>query len=166
MTSHSSTRRSFAVFADHNQYVVSYDPARQDPWPDTFHGLIAGEDRWLAVVTGSTGYVHVDYEVLHTRPAHLDPGWEMAAERDLQTGTGQIQIHDLFESSGVLVQARPGPGRARIRVHVTGRTASHDHPYPKPEEPIERHLIQLWPTDTEEPPTLLTPPDEFALHYR
>jgi hypothetical protein len=146
----------------HHQYQVESDRDRFEEWPDSPDGLLTGEDTWFAVITGvEYGYADVTLRLLR-EAGPVDPGYEMAAERDfyVQPDHG-IDLYELLEPQSLLsIDAQPA--LYRVRVNVTGRWAAAQ---PRDDNPIEQHLIELWPVERESPPRVVTGLDEFARSY-
>jgi len=146
----------------HHQYQVESDRDRFDDWPDSPDGLLTGEDTWFAVITG-VEYGHADVILrLLGEPGPLDPAYEMAAERDfwVQPDHG-IDLYELLKPQPLLSINAPA-ALYRVRVSVTGRWAAAQ---PREDNPIEQHLIELWPADNPSPPAALTDLDQCARSY-
>lgn len=156
-------RYDLSVTAADGQYWLDASQLYDDPWPDPVYALFTGEEDWIAILTGTQyGPVTVHVTVTGTVPEQLEPGWDMAGERDLLLPAGTVRI--LTPASTPALQLQLDPGRYRVRIHVRGR--SEAQPYGHLEEPLEEHHLVLWPTRQPQSPALLTGPDEYADDYR
>lgn len=62
--------------------------------------------------------------------------------------------------------ALDAPGDYRLRVHVRGRDAGKDaDTIAEDENPVESHLMQIWPADAQ-PDALLLTGDEVGAYWR
>jgi hypothetical protein len=151
------------VQAMDGQYLIESSGRHDDPWPQPWHALFTGEETWTAVLTGTRyGPVAVRVQQYSARPTTVDQGWDMIGERDMWCNHGGFVIHDLYSNSPRHHIDTP-PGAYRLRVHVRGRAAAATAS--NQTNPVEQHLIQLWPVTDDAEPDLVTEPDEFPVNY-
>ncbi|RKS68254.1 hypothetical protein BZB76_6514 [Actinomadura pelletieri DSM 43383] len=135
-----------------------------DDWPEPEDSLTTGEEHWVYVITGTSwGPVTVHTQNLSQPPDEVEPGWEIVVERDILARQGVLTVENLYQSSAT-GGLRVRPGRARLRVHARGRAEARANK--ALEEPIEAHLLQIWPTDAPQTPSMLVGPDEYGRTYR
>lgn len=107
----------------------------------------------VVIVTGiSYGPVDVEVDVLSSAPPLNIEGWEDVTEGDLRTDNGELMVAGL-DFVNVLpgddrCLTKPGSAFHRVRVHATGREILHDAALF--EDPVEKYLIQIWPTTIEQ----------------
>lgn len=134
-----------------------------DDWPDPEDSLTTGEERYAYVITGTSwGPVTVYTQNLPQRPDEIEPGWEIVVERDIIADQGGLSVENLYQTGptgGLAVR----PGRARLRVHARSRAEARASK--ELEEPLEAHLLQIWPTNEAQPPIVLIGPDEYGRNY-
>jgi hypothetical protein len=151
------------VIAMNGQYRIEADPEQDEDWPTPVNALATGEDGWVAVLTGTQfGPVTVQVQILAAPPESYETGWEMVGERDLHCDEDVIRIRDLFSNippDTVTVR----PGIYRLRIHVSSRAEAS--PFAVVEEPIERHLVQMWAVPEPRDPVVLVGPDEWGRNY-
>jgi hypothetical protein len=123
-------------------------------------GLINVQDGTAAVITGTgMGPVDVRTESLHNRPEELASGWDEVAEASLAS-SGQPLVIVNFDGFICATLPVDGPGSYRLRVHARGRDAANEH-VTSLVEPLEEHLLQLWPAPEQET-QLLETRDQFG----
>lgn len=148
------------VRAAYYQYYV-YGGGELDPSPETTGGLLdVLDDQALRINCAChTAPVAVTTEALNTAPDRIESGWELAAEADIATTTGQLMVlawepTERPPAMGNLAGA--GPGRYRLRCYARGRqTAAQHHVLT---EPLEHHLLQPWPVTEPHSPRPLNLP--------
>jgi hypothetical protein len=144
------------VRVDFSQYQVAAGPDML-VGDDVIPGLLVGlGPQAVAVLTGlQAGTVKVTAQALTAAPAGLEPGWDVAAETDLDCPEGVISVLDWggpdHPELGDLAAA--GPGRYRLRVHARHRESAIDR------RTAEEHLLLFWPAAEPAPPRRLTAMD-------
>lgn len=115
------------------------------------NGLLHLVEGDVMILTGTAeGPVRLTVET-HSDAPPLDlEGWEDIVEvsqrSDVErSATGEIAVAPLFDGpvEGLPVLTLPDRTTIRIRVHARGRDAAAK--YNMIEEPIEEHLLQVWP---------------------
>jgi len=150
--------RAARVSVDYSQYWVAAGPDIETGG-ESVPGLLSGlGPQAVAVTTGlHWGTVTVTARAVPSPPADLDPGWDVAAETDLECPEGTISVCDWagpdHRELGNL--AITGPGRYRLRVHARNRQDAQ-------ERSAEEHHLLIWPTSHPAPPQLLTPMDAYG----
>ncbi|GAA4661590.1 MULTISPECIES: hypothetical protein [Amycolatopsis] len=143
------------------QYHLRSLPGIDNMWPGSEDGLFVGEDNWVAVLCGTRwGPVHLTIRRYERQPAEVDTTWEMAAEWSLDCSDGQLRIHDTYNSADPTDLEVPA-GWSRIRLSVRGRMAASQAPEQLP-EPIEHHLLEIWPVPDRLEPAVVHGPDNYA----
>jgi len=151
--------RAARVAVDYSQYWVRSGPDIGGG-DDSVPGLLVDlGPQAVAVITGlHDGRVTVTAQAVQAPPASLDPGWDVAAETDLEFPDGVIVVCDWGDPDhgelGPL--AAGGPGRYRLRVHARNRRQVGQR------QSTEEHHLLTWPVTAPAPPRLLTPLDEFG----
>lgn len=120
---------------------------------------VKGNDIWI--LTGDQwGPFSVTARVLDTPPGEPDGEWADVTEARL-TSRGGLHITELVDQDDGIVLDAPA-GTYRLRVCATGRTPGgsdadldedlkEDLNVAVEEEPVERYLIELWPTTDQAP---------------
>lgn len=133
--------------------LVDYDGA-PDILPDASaeNGVVALGSSGAMILAGTFhGPVHVRLEIHNAPPPVRTGGWDGIVEVSQHTLSGMVSVSSPY--------ADPVPGLPtftgvpdswyRIRVHVAGQHAVRDLPF-GPDQPVERHLIQVWPAAGQE----------------
>lgn len=144
------------------QYHVRASPGVENDWPGSAEGLFVGEDNWVTVLCGTQfGPVHLTIRLLGGRPSAADEAnWEMSAEWSLESPDGELLVHDIYSSNAPTRVTVPR-GWLRMRASVRGRMAASQASGPI-NEPMESHLLEIWPADDREDPVVVSGPDELA----
>jgi hypothetical protein len=131
--------------------LMDYDGVAEilaDPH-DAVAGLVATGSTGVMILTGTqSGPVRVRMEIHPASPAPQQ-GWEEVAEVLQHTPSGSVSVNNSFTGAppGLPVFEVAADSWYRVRVHARGRELAR--PYQVgPDEPIEEHLIQLWPEST------------------
>jgi hypothetical protein len=151
--------RAARVWVDYSQYWLRSGPD-VGGGGDSVPGLLRDlGPQAVAVITGlHDGRVTVTAQAVPGPPAGLDPGWDVAAETDLECPDGVIVVCDWGgpDHREVGPLAISGPGRYRLRVHARNRRpVGH-------KRSAEEHYLLIWPVITPAAPRLLTPMDEYG----
>lgn len=150
------------VHAQDGQYHLRTGSDINEWWPDSPDGLLTGETEWIAVLCGiEFGPVEITLQ-LHEQPPPLDTEhWEMAVERTLNCPDREMTIVEIYSGNAHNI---PIPANLlRLRVSVRNRTTAAPLTIP-PQEPVEDHRIDIWPTTNQEPTYIVHGPDEHAQH--
>ncbi|WP_372672695.1 hypothetical protein [Amycolatopsis kentuckyensis] len=144
------------------QYHVRTAPGVDNDWPGSADGLLVGEDIWLTVLCGTQfGPVGLTVRRYAGRPAQEPAAaWEMSAEWSLESPAGELLIRDIYSSNEPTSIDMP-TGWLRIRVSVYGRLRA-SQVTGQISEPVERHLLEVWPAKEREEPRVTGGPDELA----
>ncbi|WP_194821083.1 hypothetical protein [Micromonospora sp. S-DT3-3-22] len=133
--------------------LVDYDGA-PDALPDATagNGMVALGSSGAMILAGTFhGPVHVRLEIHDASPPVRSGGWDGVVEVSQHTPSGMVSVSS--------PSADPPPGLPtftglpdswyRIRVHVAGQQEVRALPF-GPDQPVERHLIQVWPAAGQE----------------
>ena len=138
------------------QYYL-YGGGALDPTADTGGGLLdALNPEGIRVNCAChTAPIAVAAFALSDQPKYIEDGWDTAAEVDVQS-TGAITLVDGdlqggLDGFGNLASA--GAGLYRVRCYARNRAAAKRHRVLT--EPIEGHLLQVWPALAAAPLTTL-----------
>jgi hypothetical protein len=136
------------VRVEYNQYYLDTGGDPDTPWQDPEDGLTTGEDDRIGVLTGTVfGPVSVAVVLTEAQPAEVEEGWDVIAERDLVNSFGSMDIRGPTAPAAWTV--RLNADRYRIRVHARGRT--RPAAFTQVTQPLETHLITLWPSPDPHP---------------
>lgn len=127
-----------------------------DEIPYTIHGgptngMVIQYDGAIAVLTGTAmGAIGLRVEVHDQEPPLQTDDWDEVVECTVWSSEGELRVCDLstvgppehFPNLSIR-----GEGGYRVRVHARGRDAAYDL---VAFEPLEHHLIAVWPTDGDE----------------
>lgn len=137
------------VWVDYDQYYLTdiedISQAFERP-PVAPGGLTETIPGFVVVYTGTNqGPVWVTVQVHQAAPPLELASWEDVAEVSFTAPNGQTTIQ---EWGGDVHQELPnltpaGPGTYRLRLHVRGRDRGREEV--SPEEPVEEHLLAIWP---------------------
>jgi hypothetical protein len=117
---------------------------------DAHAGLVATGSTGAMILTGTeSGPIRVRVEIFNAAPISQD-GWDEVADVTQHTPTGTVSVNSPFIGPPAHLPALhiPADSWYHIRVHARGRTAARQFVV-GPDEPIEEHLIQLWPESTQ-----------------
>lgn len=160
-----NTEVVLTVNAADGQYHLESSPDRVDFWPSPTDGVTTGEDNWIAVLTGTEwGPVTVHIHIRRQPPGAVAPGWDMAVERDITIDEDNTLIVTDPYRHQIPVTIIDEPGTYRARIHVRDRDNAKN--VGDTTEPIETHLIELWPATHRETPRILFGQDNLAQHFR
>lgn len=144
---------TFGLMTDNPRDVIN------EKYPE-FSLATFAEDAIFVKVGVRSGPVEVAVE-MHDRPVAYDPvNWEDAVEGDLNydlpEGVSIIQSINYawfpaIPKNGTLTP--PGRHRYRVRIYAKGRNSFYDGVVF--DNPVEKYLLQLWPTVQEEGPRQL-----------
>lgn len=136
------------LFIDNHRFTLQ-DPevrVRHTRFPN---GLAsAAPSDGLALRTGTpSGDVWVTLEVCDREPEPDLGSWEHVTEVCLHSTTGDLRLVVEGATDGAPPRLTGvGPGHYRVRCHARGRDAGLAAPaLAEDEEPVEEHLILLWP---------------------
>jgi hypothetical protein len=142
-------RGTAQVTARDGQYILA-DAAGDMPDPADTEGLLLAPGLTTGgavVVTGTYwGPIEVTVEIHDQPPPAPDETWEETAQITQQTISGQVYLAELYAEGPDLPTLETDPdSQYHIRIHANGRDRARD--LDDIDEPVERHLIQLWPAD-------------------
>lgn len=166
---------------DYHQFYFQADdptvfptyPDGEGPYPDggPANRLLATTETGHAVCVSTgiaMGVVHLAIEILDSPPSNVENShdWEAIAEVSMTALIPAARIELLMQSTEPPFdgfELPRGAGPYRVRGHATGRSLDFDCVVDGVEElPREYHLLQLWPTDRLEPPTVIRADDPWA----
>lgn len=142
------------VYVQYAQYYVrDVDADKPAPSPERGgNGVISvAPDAALLTCGIHTGDVPVTVELWDSAPP-LDTGaWDEAAEVSFHSTTGAAEVvapmgpPPEWDEDAEVNLPFAGPGSYRLRIHVRGRDDRRDGVVAEGDDPVEVHLIQVWP---------------------
>lgn len=143
------------------------DRDEEDDWDDE-QDTTGGSDVWI--LTGDQwGPFSVTARLLDASPGEPAAEWEDVSEASLTCRDG-LHITELVNQDDGVVLDTP-PGSYRLRVCATGRTGGTDddeveEDLDAEEAPVERYLVELWPTTDRTPPVDVRETSAYARAVR
>ncbi|MEV4138898.1 hypothetical protein AB0J72_42880 [Dactylosporangium sp. NPDC049742] len=139
---------SSPVHTSDSRYWIAEDVPSPEH-PDYSNGMVDLFPGAAAVITGTgTGPVGLTLELHEAAPPLVTDDWDEVVDFTLWAHEGILRIVETVDrTTSYPLLSWQGPGGYRIRLHARGRDAAYDL---TPETPIEHHLIQVWPTTSDE----------------
>ena len=137
------------VDADHGQYAVAdHDADASREFTTGGTGLIGPQGDVAVVCTGTAyGPVRLTVEA-HDGPTDLDlDAWDEVVDVSFDLPSATLVILTLLSGPAATLDLASGGGAYWLRVHARGRDDARDGPEDEDDEPIEEHLIAVWPAD-------------------
>ncbi|MBO2447120.1 hypothetical protein J4573_08480 [Actinomadura barringtoniae] len=148
-------------------YSIRAEDVSELPSPfEDGNGLISTAPDAATVITGlNTGDIWLTVETWDTEPPTELQDWDAVVEVPYTSTTGDAQIFEEWTDNDrppFPNLATAGPGSYRLRAHARGRDTGRQADLIEPnEEPVEEHLLQIWP-DTERPIAILKMTDQVG----
>ncbi|SCG74806.1 hypothetical protein [Micromonospora rifamycinica] len=145
------------VVSAHGCYeLVDHDGAPEIlPDAATGNGVVALGSTGALISTGTFhGPLRVRLEIHRRSPRVRADGWHRIVEVSQHTVSGMVSVDSHFADPPPQLPTFVGAPDSwyRIRIHVAGGHAVGHLPF-GPGHPVERHLIQIWPTEKAAMPT-------------
>ncbi len=162
--------RTYKLHVDYRQYALR-DGSILPPIPDAHNKIIRGN----TLVTGGDGYVFflagtyignicVMISLCENEPLLSLDDWEAIVEVSYHSPEGKTYLCDgeFSPRQDVGNIAHAGPGWYRIRIQTRGRAEGRRLDVPK--EPVEEHVISVWPSRHQESDQVYKMDDVFRPH--
>ncbi|MER5338695.1 hypothetical protein [Micromonospora sp. NPDC002717] len=137
------------VDADHSQYLVAdHDADISREFTTGGTGLIGPRGDTALVCTGTAyGPVRLTVEA-HDVPPALDPeSWDEVVDVSFELPSARLTIRTLMAGPAATFDIASGSGAYWLRLQARGRDDARNDPKGENDEPIEEHLILVWPAD-------------------
>lgn len=148
---------SHAVYVAEGNFGLLDDGEVPADTADWSNGFVAVMAQGALIATGThTGHVRVQAIAEPQRPdsSPANEGWDEIIEVTVHAPKSKLKIESLEKGpvAGLPALVVAGVSTYRVRVHARGREAAFDQVH---EDPVEDYLVQVWPADTDEPPTII-----------